>query len=144
MLKTTIEKDFITAFKAKDAVKKNTLGILKTAITNSEKAAPGKEITDEVIFGIIASEIKKRNQTLDLISGKDMTETVTILNTEIEVLNSYLPAQMTDEEMTIEINKIVLTIPAGQNAMGVVMKHFNTNFKGKYDNKRLKDLIENK
>lgn len=146
MLKETIEKDFITAFKEKDALKKNTLGILKSEITKTEKGGTVKEITDEVIFGILASEIKKRNQTIVMITGKSgMEDTLDVLGKEIVILQAYLPAQMSETEMTIEINKI-LAIPdnAGKNVMGLIMKEFANNFKGKYDNKKLKELIEGK
>lgn len=145
MLKKTIEADFITAFKSGDKLKKNTLGILKTAIFNwgADKKNAGKEITEEDIIGIVSSEIKKRNQAIDMYkTNPDAQTQMENEMAELEILKTYLPTQMTEEEMLTEINNIKKGLVSTDKFMPVVMGHFNKLFKGKFDNKALQELIK--
>jgi len=146
MLKDKIDKDFIEAFKAKNTVKKNTLGILKSRMTEwkAEKKNLGKEIADEDIISIITSEVKKRNQAIELyISSHSEQGDVNAEKeqTELNILLTYLPKQLNDVEIMTEILKVKKNIAEGP-LIANVMKHFNTNFKGKFDNKKLQELIK--
>lgn len=137
-LKEKIEKDFVIAFKERSVLKKNTLGMLKTRIVEFTKSKK-TEVTDEVILEIIFSEIKKRNQTCSLI-GKE-TELYKNTELEIEFLKSYLPLQLTKTEMLDIVTSLGFD-KSDKTVMGLIMKEFNLNYKGKFDNQILKEIIE--
>lgn len=144
-MKQRIEADFVAAFKAKDMVKKNTLGLVKTAISNwgADKKNSGKEITDADIIGIITSEIKKRNQAIDIYKTNPALQgQMDAEQAEIDILKQYLPVQMTQEEMLAEINNIKSGLVSTDKLVPVVMGHFNKLFKGKFDNKALQELLK--
>lgn len=147
MLQKQIEKEFIEAYKAKEVLKKNTLGILKSKITEwkASKGNANKEILDNDIISIIASEVKKRNQAIEIY--KTNSSDIAIENAEKEeaelvILMQYLPKQMSTDEIIIEIDFIKAKLAEGARLMPVVMKHFNENFKGQFDNKKLQELLK--
>ena len=146
-LQKQINEDFVTAFKAKDSVTKDCLGLLKTKISEFLKQNNGTEIADSDVLTIIASETKKRKQAIDLYSKNDSEiakANATKEQSEIEVLAKYLPAQLSPLDIA---SKIVLfrknnEVPQGPAGIGMLMKYFNANFKGQFDNATLKTLIE--
>lgn len=143
MLKTKIEAAYIVAFKERDTVKKNTLGIVKSKITEWSKINLGKEISDSDITGILTSEIKKRNQTVEMYAdqfNEQALENKARELKEIDILREFLPIQMTETEIVAEIEKVKATNPT--KLMPAVMQHFSKNFKGQYDNKVLQYLIK--
>jgi hypothetical protein len=145
MLNKRIEESFLEAYKAKDSIKKNTLGIVKSRISEwkADKKNAGKEISDQDIISILSSEVKKRNQAIDLYAQNASTsaqEHITAELQEIGVLKAFLPTQMTNEEMVAEIEKVKATSP--DRLIAAVMQHFNKNFKGSFDNKQLQDLLK--
>jgi uncharacterized protein YqeY len=143
LLQAKIEAEFISAFKAKDTVKKDTLGIVKSKISEWLKAHPTVAISDGDIVTILASEIKKRNQTIDMYStqldNEQAKANMAKEQLEIYILQSFLPQQLSDEEIKIEIENVKATSPA--KLMPAIMQHFSKNFKGRYDNKHLQTLI---
>lgn len=145
MLKEQIEADFIKAFKERNTVKKNTLGILKSRITEwkANKSNLGKEITDADIITIVASEVKKRNQAIEVyktaIGSLLALDNIAQEEHELLVLQSYLPTQLSDEDIKHEILEIKSQTPP--NLMAAVMQHFNKNFKGQFDNKKLQEIL---
>ena len=74
MLKEQIQKDYLVAFKNKDRVSTDTLGMLKAAIQYVEvdARAKGKELHDEDIISIIQAEVKKRKEAIDSFSSSQM------------------------------------------------------------------------
>jgi uncharacterized protein YqeY len=146
MLQERIEREFIEAFKAKDMTKKNTLGILKSRISEwkADKKNTGKEIADDDILGILTSEVKKRVQAIDMYKTNTSDVAQTNMANEIAektILETFLPSQMNDVEIMTEILKVKTSLAMGP-LVGNVMKHFNTNFKGRYDNKKLQELLK--
>lgn len=142
MIKIKIEAEFLTAFKNRDIVRKNTLGIVKSKMTEWSKTNPGKEISNSDITSILSSEIKKRNQTIEMYAGQfneQALENKARELKEIDILREFLPTQMTEAEIVAEIEKIKATNPS--KLMPTVMQHFSKNFKGQYDNKILQSLI---
>jgi uncharacterized protein YqeY len=143
MLQQKIEAAYIAAFKAKDIVQKNILSIVKSKITEWTKLNPGKELSDVDVIGIVSSEIKKCNQTVDACRGAETVSAVNALQQglrEIEILTTFLPAQLTEADIVAEIEAIKATNPA--RLMPAVMQHFSKNFKGQYDAKLLQSLIK--
>ena len=145
-LKETINADFITAFKAGQKATKNTLGMLKTAIMEFEKGEQqiGKAITDSDVVSIIRTYAKSINKTIDAVKD-ELHPVVKAGREELDVIGAYLPKQMSTEDMTTELDKIIPTLAGDKNkSIGVIMNHFKKNFEGLYNPKELKEMIDKK
>jgi uncharacterized protein YqeY len=122
-----INVDFITAFKAGETEKKNFLGLIKSEI----KANEGRGIspTDENVIKVL----NKMNKSLveSLAMGSIEAES------EIKILNGYLPKLMSEDEIKREVENI---ISEGASNIGMVMGAFNKKFSGKADNKMVSKI----
>ena len=125
-LKERIQTDFIEAFKAKDRVKKNFLGLLKGEIQNEE--GRGTIATDEVVMVIL----KKMEKSLK------QTNTAESLS-ELKYVEPYLPQLMSYDEIETIIQSYYND--KGLSTIGDMMKEFNANYKGKADNKDVSSII---
>ena len=126
-LKEQINKDFMTAFKAKEMTKKNFLGVIKGEIQNEE--GRGVEMNDENVLKILKKTEKSLKENVD--KGVEGAEA------ELELLNPYLPEMMTEEKIKEIVAELVKN---GNDNIGLIMKEFNINYKGKADNKIVKDV----
>ena len=147
MLKQTIEADFITAYKAKETLKKNTLGLVKSRMSEwaADKKNTGKEILEMDIIDILNSEVKKRNQAIEMYQTngtESALENAAKEKEELVILKFYLPTQMTEEAIRTEISTIKAQLAEPGKLMQMVMKHFNSNYKGQFDNKQLQELLK--
>lgn len=149
-LKEKINADFTAAFKAKETFKKDTLGGLKAKITEAEKK-DNRSLADDEIYSVIATMIKQRDQAIEVYKTNESEQAKINAQKELDekvILQSYLPAQMTDVEFTLEIARIIReNHVSGEDLnvkkfLGLIMKEFSTNYKGRYDGKRLKELLD--
>jgi len=105
-----IGKDFKDAYAAKNMDKKNFLGVLKVEVTRKSK----EPADDDVIAGI-KSMIKNHKKSLE------ETQTPSLTNFELEILEEYLPQSISEEE----VDKIIEeAISGGANNMGAIMGAF--------------------
>lgn len=148
MLKEKICADFISAFKAKETLKKDTLGVLKTRITEAEKLYKVTELEDKDVLDVIQSMIKRHEQTIALYKGASIRLDSIEDNMEIEIeqkniLMQYMPSQLSEEEITAILGAILKENPnTPQNKLrGLVMTHFKNNYNGRYDAKVLSSKI---
>ena len=124
-LKEEINADFLEAFKAKDMVKKNFLGLLKGEIQNEE--GRGTVTTDETVMSILRKMEKSLKQT-------NTTESLG----ELKYLEPYLPKLMSEDK----IRTIILEYKSeGFNNVGQIMSRFNREYKGLADMKLVSDII---
>lgn len=155
MLTTTINTDFVTAYKAGDIVKKNCLGSIKTRITEwgTSKQNAGKTITDGDVIGILTSEAKKRKDAIALYEQDGSVKGLTKANhesQELAIIQSYLPKQLTEEELKAKVTTFISRGPAiapgdkkeARAAFGAVMMTFATLYRGQYDPQLLKKIAE--
>ncbi len=140
---TLIERlraDRIQALKDRDALKK---GILSLVVSNSQLAA--KESGDDnptdaqVVTAI--KKLKKGNQ--DLLEKVPDNEDA---KKEIEILDSYLPKQLSEEELREVITNCIKTFPDGMEegprAIGAVMSYLKDNYAGRYDGKAASSIAK--
>lgn len=128
-LKEQINKDFLEAFKSKQMEKKNFLGVIKGDIQNEE--GRGVESTDENVLKVLKKMEKSLKENVDkgVVGAKE----------ELEIIKPYLPELMSEED----IRKIVTELVAGgNNNIGLIMRVFNAEYKGKADNKIVKNISE--
>lgn len=139
MIYETILNDIKTAMKEKDTDKKDVLKQVQIKVQADSKENK-KEITDEMVLSAITKELKQLNQTKEAIASKPDTPLYQSTNYKIGILGTYLPEQMSVEEIKAEITKLMIDNPnvTGGKLTGLVMKAL----KGKADNKTIKECID--
>ena len=142
MLKEKLLEDLKSAMKEKNTNKKNAVQMVRTAILQIEKDK-GIEVTDEQIIDIIAKEIKKRKDSLADFEKANRQDLIDQINEEIEVLEGYLPKQLTDEELEEIVSKIVTEVGATNiKDMGKVMKEAKAQIGARADGKRINEMVK--
>lgn len=114
-LKQQIQKDYLDAFKSKNVIVKNLLSVIKGEIQTIEKNTGTVDLSDEDIIKILNKTAKSLKEMVN--SG---SETATV---ELQIIENYLPKQMTKEEIEIKISELLSN---GVNNLGQIMKEFST------------------
>jgi uncharacterized protein YqeY len=144
-LKEKIQTDFITSMKSKDGVTKRTLSSLKSKITESEKANKNIELNDDDVIKVLNSAIKQRKQSYSEYTKYGRTELAELEMEEINVLQNYLPTQMTEVEVETAIREIIVNfqsvITNPQALMGRTIGEFNKKYVGLADIETVKAVV---
>lgn len=106
--KQHILDDFTQAFKEKNDIKKRTLASIKSEILVYEKSGKGGEVDESVINDILKSMAKKRKESIEAYEAAGREELAQTEREELDVIESYLPEQMSAEQVR-EIAKRVIT-----------------------------------
>jgi uncharacterized protein len=112
-LKERINSEFVTAFKEKNTLKKSLLSVVKGEIQTSEKNLNVQNMNDEDILKILNKFAKSIKENIEL--GNETAKS------ELEIIQSYLPKEMTESEIEIKVNEIV---QSGITNIGQIMKEF--------------------
>ncbi|MGC8767459.1 MAG: GatB/YqeY domain-containing protein [Brevinematia bacterium] len=145
MILDKINEDYKTAVKDKDENKKQTLNLLKSAIKYKEieLKGSGKELTEEEIISVIQKEIKKRKEAMELYEKGGRKDLYEKEKAELEILESYLPKQLTEEEIKSIIAEAINSLGAkSPSDVGKVMKEVMPKVKGRADGNFVKRLVE--
>lgn len=135
-LKTQISADYITAFKAKETVKKNLLGVIKSLITSEEQKPGATEVGDKEIMAVLRSVRKGILEVVEKTGSEEAKE-------ELAVVDAYLPQQMSEEEVRVAITQIISETGAKTPAeMGKVMGGFKAKYDGKADGKLVSTIVK--
>jgi uncharacterized protein YqeY len=123
-LKDRLRTDLTTAIKARDEVTSSTLRMVLTAVTNAEVAGKeARELSDDDVVGVLTSEAKKRREAAEAFEQGGRPESAERERAEGEVIATYLPAQLGDDELRdLVAAAIGETGASGPQAMGQVMK----------------------
>jgi gatB/yqey domain protein len=107
-LKETLQKNIITAMKAKDKATANTLRMVSAALTKQEQAKGQKgELTVDQELQILNKELKSRHEELEAFKSVNNQEKVDQITSEIEIIKSYQPRQLSDDELKAIILKTI-------------------------------------
>jgi uncharacterized protein len=117
-LKARITDDLKAALLGGDRFKGDTLRVLKAAILNEEVAQNKRDegLDDSIIEQIVAKEVKKRNEAADLYDKNNRSESATDERREAEILQSYLPQQLSDDALKAIVEAVILE--TGANGIG--------------------------
>jgi uncharacterized protein YqeY len=117
-LSQKIKSDYMEAFKAKNKERKEVLGFAKATIQGVEKDT-GKELLDEEVILQLKEIVKGINKTIE--ASKKQGIDYSDKEVELSILSEYLPAQMSEEDIVSEVDKL---IESGANNIGMIMKAF--------------------
>lgn len=137
-----IEQDFVSAYKAKDQLRVAVLRMLKTAIKNRHVELM-RELSDDEILEVVIRQVKQRQEAEEQFRAAGRAELADKEASEADILRSYLPAQLSREELAALVDKIVKDLGAsGVKDMGKVMKAIMDNYKGRVDGKAVSELVK--
>ncbi|EAI0449263.1 GatB/YqeY domain-containing protein [Campylobacter coli] len=136
-LKEQILNDIKETMKQKDDFKRDTLRTLNAAFKQVE-VDERIELSDERILKIIASEIKKRKDAIELYSKGGREDLAQKEQKEIALFESYLPQQLSDEELQAALKEMIANLGVSSlKDQGLVMKEAKAKFGARVDGKRL-------
>jgi len=147
MLKQKIQEDLKSAMLAKDGIRLSVIRMLKSAIQYYEiqKGGAGYEATDEDVTEVIGKEVKKRKESIELFEKGGRMEAAEKERSEAKILETYLPEQLSEEEIYHIINDAITQVGAESMAdMGKVMGVLMSKIKGKADSTLVSNLVRQK
>ena len=138
-LKERLRTDLDAAMRARDQVRLRTLRLALTSITNEEVSGDAaRELSDDEIVRVLTREAKKRREAADAFESAGRADQAAAERAEGAVLAVYLPAQLTDEELTSMVSAAIAeTGAAGMPGMGKVMKAVTSQVAGRADGARV-------
>ena len=144
-----INEDLVTSMKSRaDELIISTLRMMKSSIKNAEIAKRGKgELTEEDILGVLSTMVKQRKESVEQYQKANRNDLAEKENKEIEIIQKYLPEQLSSEEVDEIIRSTIQEAGiAGTKDMGRLMKELMPKVKGKADGKlvsrRVKEILE--
>ena len=126
-LKARLQSDLTESIRARDQVRSATLRMALTALRSQEVAGDtARELSDDEMISVLGREAKKRREAADAYDGANRPELADRERAELVILDSYLPAQLSDQDLTVIIAEQVAAVAtagaSGMAAMGRVMK----------------------
>lgn len=143
-LKERINQDLKDAMKSGDKTKLAVVRSIRALILEFEKSGASKELTPEDEIKMLSTAAKKRKDSIDQFRNAGRNDLVEAEEAELKILMEYLPKQLDENEIKIEVQKLALQIGAKTKddfpkLMPLVMKEL----KGKADGKIVKSVVEN-
>jgi len=140
-LKDKIQEALKLALKQQRKVEVSTLRLLLSEIKNAE-IAQQKPADDNKVLDVITKEIKQRRESIEAFKKGNRSDLVAQEEAEMAVLMSYLPKQMSREEVIVAAQRVVETIGAkGPGDKGKVMAQLMPQLKGKADGKEVSEIV---
>ncbi len=140
-LQQKLTDDLKQAMKGGDTVKRSVIRLVMAAIKNAE-IAKQKALEDGDILGIIAKEIRQRKESIEAFKEGNRPELAAQEEAEMAVLEAYMPAQMSRDEIIAEARKVIEEVGAGGlGDKGKVMPQLIARLKGKADGREINEVV---
>src|ERR1700684_1584642 len=138
-LKERLRADLNAAMRARDQVRMRTLRMALSSITNEEVAgASARQLSDDEVMKVLTRDARKRREGAAACGAAGRDEQAAAERAEGEVLAGYLPAQLSDDELSaMAAAAIAETGASGMQAMGLVMKTLTPKVAGRADGARV-------
>lgn len=137
MLKDRLRNDLTTAMKQRDSLRASTLRMVLTAVTTAEVAGTeARQLDDDEVTRVLATEAKKRREAAQAFADAGRSELADKERAEAEVLADYLPAALSDAELTALVSAAIEQTGAGgegMRGMGKVMGALKPQVTGRAD-----------
>jgi uncharacterized protein YqeY len=143
-LKDKINEDLKAAMKSGDKTRLATVRSIRALILEFEKSGSGKELSNEEEIKLLSSAAKKRKDSIEQFRNAGRIDLAEKEEAELNILMSYLPKQLSQEEIDIEVKKIAEEINAkSKEDFPKLMPEVMKQLKGKADGKLVKKSVEN-
>ena len=142
-LKERIDSDLKEAMRSKDELGTSVLRMLKSAVKNKEVEPGGHALEDAGVLAVIQTLIKKGRDSVEQFRAGGRPELADKEEREIARLQSYLPAQLSPDELRAEVRAAVAQVGAkGPKDMGAVMKALMPRVQGRAEGKAVSDAVK--
>jgi hypothetical protein len=144
MLMDTIRVDLTAAMKAKDALTLRSLRAVIAAVQEAEVAGSSSvALTDDDVLKVISSQVKRRVEAAEAFDAGDRPEKAADERAEIEILERYLPAALSSDELDAIIDRVLTTSGFTSKAdMGKAMKAVNAEVAGRAEGRLVADRVK--
>lgn len=141
-----LDDDLKRALKASDSLKVSVLRLTKAALKNKQ-IDKREELSDDEILSVISTLSKQRRESIELFSKGEREDLAEKERQELAILRSYLPKQLTPEELDAIIAEAIKESSAGGlkeigKVMRLVMQRVKDAADGKIVNQRVKELLD--
>lgn len=138
-----LTSDLTTAMKVRDAFRTGTLRQLVAAVRAEAKAGPvEKDLTEDDVLRVLAREVKKRRESAEIYTTAGADERAANESAEADVVEEYLPKQLSDDELAALVTDVVAATGASSlRDMGAVMKEATARAGLSADGKKLSALV---
>ncbi len=142
-LKEKINEDLKNAMKAQDAFRTETLRSIRAEILKMDKSGMNREMNEEEELQLLTRQVKMRKESIEMFQNAGRTDLVERETKQMEIINEYLPKQISREEAEKIIFGIIESTGASTlkdigKVMGPVMKEL----KGKFDGKLIQEIVK--
>jgi len=140
-LKEQITYDLKEALRAQDQTRLSTLRLLRAAIKNAEIEAR-QPLTEDEIAAIVNREIKRREESIAAYQEAGRADLVAKERAELDVLRTYQPAQLSEEEILALARQVIAEVGAvSPKDLGKVMKTIMPQVRGRADGRVVNTLV---
>ncbi len=138
-----INQDLKTAMKSGDKLRTETIRSIRALILEFEKSGSGKELNSEEELKLLTGAAKKRKDSIEQFRNAGREDLAVKEEKELEILNEYLPAQLSGEEIKYEVERIAKEINAvSKEDFPRLMPAAMKELKGKADGKEVRSVVE--
>lgn len=142
-LEQTINTAIVTAMKEKDKVALDALRAVKSQILLAKTESKGADVSAEQEMAILQKMIKQRKDSYEQFMAQNRSDLAEVEVAQMKVIEKYLPAQLSAEELEAEIAKIIAEIGAESlKDLGKVMGIASKTLAGKSDGKSIAETVK--
>ncbi|MCB9250072.1 MAG: GatB/YqeY domain-containing protein [Ignavibacteriales bacterium] len=142
-LKEKINSDLKDAMKSQDKIRLSTIRSIRALILEYEKSGADKELTPEDEIKMLSTAAKKRRESIEQFEIGGRTELAEKEKQELEIIQQYLPQQLTEEEILNKVKEIAVQIGASSKAdFGKLMPIVIKELKGQADGNTIRKFVE--
>ena len=143
-LRETINEDLKSAMKSGDKLKLETIRSIRALILEFEKSGSGKELVPDEEIKLLTSAAKKRKDSIEQYRNAGREDLASKEEKELQIIQTYLPKQLSEAEILAETKKIADTINAKtKEDFPKLMPEVMKVLKGKADGKTVRNIVEN-
>ena len=146
-LKEKINIDLKSAMKEGNKLRLQTIRSIRALIIEFEKSGTGKELNNEAELKLLTSAAKRRKDSIEQFRNANREDLAQKEETELKIIQTYLPKQLSEDELKIKIYEIAKLIDANKKEdfpklMPAVMKELKGMADGKFIKKIVTELLE--
>lgn len=142
-MKNRLNDDLKSAMKSKDTLRLSVIRLVKKYIQELETSVGHSgEASDAEIMKIINKLVKQGKDSAEQYKSAGRIELYNEETLQVAVLEEYLPKQMSEDEISVEIDKVMAE--TGSTNMGILMKELNSRLVGRADGKTISRILKTK
>ena len=142
-LLTQLNNDMKQAMKNKDKERLSVIRMVKASLQNESIKLGKSELSEDEDLSILSRELKQRKDSLQEFKSAGRDDLVEKLETEIKIIEEYMPEQLSDEELSAIVQETIReTGASSKQDMGKVMSRIMPKVKGKADGSKINKLVQ--